>query len=324
MTHYNKSKRWKIMNFLLNNPVIKNKRGQIRSGWIILLVWAALYAITDLLSFLSIGLLQNLLSASGHYPSAGEQPDAVFEWVYNIFLPFYMQILYDLVMILTPIAAWCLVMKRSLSSMGLKPVKMRYKELYAGMFLGALCCFTVFFITVVSGQAVVESWVPSFSILQLWWLIVLIFVALGEEIINRGFLMSTLRRVGSLPFIVLVPSFIFGLIHLGNNGVTFFSVCNIILAGLLFSYMYIRSGNIWMCIGYHFTWNSFQGLVFGMPVSGINVTGMITTHFTADNFITGGIFGIEGGILTTLVTLLGFLFVKYYYRNSTYDFIKDV
>ena len=43
------------MNFLLNNPVIKNKRGQIRSGWIILLVWAALYAITDLLSFLSIG-----------------------------------------------------------------------------------------------------------------------------------------------------------------------------------------------------------------------------------------------------------------------------
>ena len=51
------------MNFLLNNPIIKNKRGQIRSGWIILLVWAALYAITDLLSFLSIGLLQNLLSA---------------------------------------------------------------------------------------------------------------------------------------------------------------------------------------------------------------------------------------------------------------------
>ena len=38
MTHYNKSKRWKIMNFLLNNPIIKNKRGQIRSGWIILLV----------------------------------------------------------------------------------------------------------------------------------------------------------------------------------------------------------------------------------------------------------------------------------------------
>lgn len=312
------------MNFLLNNPVIKNKRGQIRSGWIILLVSVALYGISNLLTFLSIEVLRKLLSVSGHYPSSGEQPDAVFYWIDDNFLPIYMQILYDSVMILTPIAAWCLVMKRPLSSMGLKPVKMRYKELYAGMFLGALCCFTVFFITVVSGQAVVESWVPSFSILQLWWLIVLIFVALGEEIINRGFLMSTLRRVGSLPFIVLVPSFIFGLIHLGNNGVTFFSVCNIILAGLLFSYMYIRSGNIWMCIGYHFTWNSFQGLVFGMPVSGINVTGMITTHFTADNFITGGIFGIEGGILTTLVTLLGFLFVKYYYRNSTYDFIKDV
>ena len=74
-----------------------------------------------------------------------------------------MQILYDLVMILTPIAAWCLVMKRSSFLHGLKPVKMRYKELYAGMFLGAPLLFHRIFITVVSGQAVVESWVPSFQ-----------------------------------------------------------------------------------------------------------------------------------------------------------------
>ena len=125
MTHYNKSKRWKIMNFLLNNPVIKNKRGQIRSGWIILLVSVALYGISNLLTFLSIEVLRKLLSVSGHYPSSGEQPDAVFYWIDDNFLPIYMQILYDSVMILTPIAAWCLVMKRSLSSMGLKPVKMR-------------------------------------------------------------------------------------------------------------------------------------------------------------------------------------------------------
>ena len=35
--------------------------------------------------------------------------------------------------------------------------------------------------------------------------------------------------------------------------------------------MYIKSGNIWMCIGYHFTWNTFQGIIYGMPVSGLNV-----------------------------------------------------
>lgn len=310
------------MNLLINNPVIKNKNGQVRSGWIILLVISAFNALANFTTSVSVVVIQRLLTISGHYPSAIEQPDAVFYWMNDVFFPVYMQILYDSVMILVPLAAWHLIMKHTLSSIGLKPVKKGYKELLAGMFLGALCCSIVFLLLVLTGQAVVESWKPSFSSLQFWWFLIFMLVALGEEIMNRGFLMSTLRRVGNLPFIMFIPSVIFGLIHLGNNGVTFLSFCNIVFVGVLFSYMYIKSGNIWMCIGYHFTWNSFQGLIFGMPVSGINISGIITTRFTADNVVTGGIFGIEGGILTTLAILLGFLFVKYYYRNSRYDFIK--
>lgn len=88
--------------------------------------------------------------------------------------------------------------------------------------------------------------------------------------------------------------------------------------------IFIKSGNIWMCIGYHFTWNVFQGIIYGMPVSGLSIPGIITTHFTRDNILNGGGFGIEGGILTTLVTLLSFLFVRYYYRNSTYDFMNNM
>ena len=76
--------------------------------------------------------------------------------------------------------------------------------------------------------------------------------------------------------------------------------------------MYIRSGNIGCASDITSPGTLSRAFVFGMPVSEINVTGMITTHFTADNFITGGIFGIEGGILTTLVTLLGF-----YLLNTT-------
>lgn len=312
------------MNFLLNNPVIKNKRGQIRSGWIIMMVMAAFYAISSFMSLLSIEVLQKLLSVSGHYPSATQQPDAFVNWVYTVFLPIYLEILYDSIMLLTPIAAWYWFLKSPLGSMGLKSIKKSYKELFAGMFFGALCCSIPFFILVFTGQASVDSWKPFFSYLQLWQFIIFMFVALGEETMNRGLLMSALRRVGNLPFIMFAPSVIFGLIHLRNNGVTFFSVCNIVLIGLLFSYMYIKSGNLWMCIGYHFAWNSFQGLVLGMPVSGLNISGFITTRFNADNIFTGGIFGIEGGILTTLVTLLGFLFVKYYYRNSRYDFLTDL
>lgn len=78
-----------------------------------------------------------------------------------------------------------------------------------------------------------------------------------------------------------------------------------------------------MCMGFHFTWNTFQGLVYGMPVSGLNIPGIITTVFTEDNMLNGGDFGIEGGVLTTAAMLLCLLFVRYYYRDSEYDFISD-
>ena len=77
-----------------------------------------------------------------------------------------------------------------------------------------------------------------------------------------------------------------------------------------------------MCIGYHFTWNMFQSVIYGMPVSGINIKGIITTSFPSDTFLNGGVFGIEGGILTTLVTILSLIVVRYWYRNSNYDFIE--
>ena len=60
-----------------------------------------------------------------------------------------------------------------------------------------------------------------------------------------------------------------------------------------------------------------------MPVSGLDIKGIITIRFPFDTILNGGAFGIEGGVLTTLITILSFLFVKHYYRNSTYDFISD-
>lgn len=148
-------------------------------------------------------------------------------------------------------------------------------------------------------------------------------IAFGEEIMNRAFLMSALRRVENIYFIALVPSIVFGLIHLSNSGITVLSIFNIILVGVEFSYMFIKSGNIWMCIGYHFTWNTFQGIIYGMPVSGLNVPGIITTSFPSNNILNGGEFGIEGGLLTTAINVLGFLFILFYYRKSKYDFLTN-
>lgn len=98
---------------------------------------------------------------------------------------------------------------------------------------------------------------------------------------------------------------------------------NIILIGVLFAYMYLLSGNIWMCIGYHITWNYFQGNIFGFLVSGTSSRGLLTTVIEKDTIINGGAFGPEGGLVVTFIILLGFIFVKSFYKGKSYTFLSD-
>lgn len=313
------------MSKLWNNKLIKNKLGQVRSGWIILITMAAFYILTWVFSELFMKVLGQILINTGDInPVTGELSSLVY-WFNDVSLPVVFQILTDIFMLAVPIVIWRLVMKHSVREMGLNSLtwKRNRKDGAVGMLLGVVNCSVIFLLVITIGKGRIVSNGITISVMWFWWLFAFVLVGIAEEAMNRGFLMAVLRRCRSIPVIMFVPSVIFGLIHLGNPGVTFFSVANIVFVGVLFSYMFMKSGSIWMCIGYHISWNIFQGLVYGMPVSGLDVPGMITTHYTESNVLNGGAFGIEGGILTTIVTLLTFIFVWYYYRNSKYDFVSD-
>jgi len=71
------------------------------------------------------------------------------------------------------------------------------------------------------------------------------------------------------------------------------AAANILLASLLMSLAYVRTGSLWLPIGIHLGWNGLQG-----PVLGINVTGndLAFGHWTAFSFpgdalLTGGEMG---------------------------------
>ena len=313
------------MSRLWDNRLMINRFGQVRSGWIILITMAVYYILALVSGNLIIELLRKILIATGDINPVTGEFSSVAEWFDNIFLPVAFQILTELLMLAVPITIWRLGMKHSVRVMGLDSLKgkKRRKDGAAGMLLGILNCSVIFLLVLMIGKGRVVSNGLTVSGLTFWWLLTFVLVGIAEETLNRGFLMAVLRRCRNVPVIMFVPSVIFGLIHLSNPGVTFFSVFNIILVGILFSYMFLKSGSIWMCIGYHITWNIFQGVVYGMPVSGLQIPGIITTQYAESNLLNGGAFGIEGGILTTIVTLLSFIFVWYYYRNSNYDFLSD-
>ena len=87
--------------------------------------------------------------------------------------------------------------------------------------------------------------------------------------------------------------------------------------------MYYKSGNVWMCIGFHIAWNLFQSVVYGMPVSGLDVPAFLVSAYPVGNLLNGGGFGIEGGVLTTVAAVSVMAFTLFYYRTSEYRFFGD-
>ncbi len=306
--------------------IFKNPHGNVRSGWLILLCLVLIAGLNYVLSWGLIKALGAVLRLTGDIDPATGFYSPLVGWLDETFLPIALQLLLDVIMIAVVLLAWK-VMRQKWEDIGLRSFKTRFhRDGLVGMLLGIVCCSVIFVVLLLSGNAIVAPVEIRFTSAWFWWVIIFLFTGIGEELMNRGFIMSTLRRTNNVCLILLVPSVIFGLIHLANPGVTFLSILNIILIGIVFSWMYYKSGNLWMCIGYHITWNIFQSSIYGMPVSGLTgIDSLLSTDFPTDNLLNGGAFGIEGGLLTTFINLALFAFVYYYYRNSEYRFLpKDI
>lgn len=134
----------------------------------------------------------------------------------------------------------------------------------------------------------------------------ILFIAVGftEEYLCRGFIQHHLLRFGPYTALI-VTSIIFGLLHFSNPGVTVFAIINIILAGCFMGSVMYAFNSIHAAVGVHITWNWVQGAVFGIPVSGTDVSGYFSTVVANGNqIVTGGKFGVEGSIACTIVTLI--------------------
>lgn len=305
--------------------MFKNKEGKVRSGWKIAAVLAIFYASILLVSMLVGIVVSFILMATGDLQAGTTALNATYsdrglKVMENVNKG--MMVVQEILTILIPILAWRITTKRKLSDMGFTPIKSNFKELIAGLVFGILSMTLVFAAIMLSGQAEVATWKPHFSVMQLLFLVFFILVGFAEELLSRGYIMSVLRQTKSIAAIMILPSVIFALLHSANSGIGLVPYINLTLVGVLFSYMFLKSGNIWMPIGYHITWNYFQGNVFGFKVSGNQLEGMLTTTYAEDNIWNGGAFGPEGGLFVTAIILIGFIVVKLYYKNKNFNFLS--
>jgi len=128
-----------------------------------------------------------------------------------------------------------------------------------------------------------------------------------EEIIFRGVLYRILEESLGTWISLIITSLFFGFAHAANPGATPFSSIAIALeAGTMLGMAYTATRRLWLPIGIHFAWNFVQGGVFGIKVSGLDVTGWLISRLVGPELISGGNFGAEASVVALTLCLLAF------------------
>ena len=304
--------------------IFKNKYNEVRSGWKIFLVFLLAGALT-LGAYFLLGIVMSIIFlAKGNIDLLNNiniQGTAEYKFIFYI-----SSCMSNLLIIISSIIIWKLFEKKKISSMGITSIKKGYKELIVGLGLGAITMSIVAIGIVAIGDVKLVKPInkPNISIYLLYGLIQFIFVGFGEEILSRGYIMSVLKQTRNKWIILIGPALIFAALHLGNNGIDVLSFINLFLVGVLFAYMFMKSKNIWMPIGYHITWNYFQGYIWGFKVSGTSTNGLYQIENVTNNIINGGAFGPEGGIIVTIIICLTLGFVYWFYKDKSIDDFMEV
>lgn len=149
-----------------------------------------------------------------------------------------------------------------------------------------------------------------------------LFQGMSEEVICRGVIMVSAANRAPLWIGVALNSVLFAAMHLFNNGLTVLSFVNLILFGLFASAYFLRMDSVWGIGALHTAWNFFQGNVLGIEVSGQPVTETVA-HFSAVEgsapAFSGGAFGLEGSIATTIVFGAGIVLLVFLPRRNRPD-----
>jgi membrane protease YdiL (CAAX protease family) len=129
-------------------------------------------------------------------------------------------------------------------------------------------------------------------------------VAFTEELLMRCYVLNNLMGSMNKYKALLLSSAIFSLMHLGNSNYAYFAALELFLAGILLGLSYVYTRNLWFSIALHFSWNFFQGTLFGFNVSGRHTYSIINHLRYEDTIWNGGAFGFEGSLLSMFLQLI--------------------
>jgi len=137
----------------------------------------------------------------------------------------------------------------------------------------------------------------------------------SEEIIFRGWFFRLVEQWLGTWIALILSAALFGALHLGNPNATLLAGAAIALeAGIMLAAIYLITRRLWAAIGVHAAWNFAQGGIYGIPVSGGAMDGVLVPRISGPDLLTGGAFGAEASLPAIIVATafgIGMLLVAY-------------
>lgn len=140
----------------------------------------------------------------------------------------------------------------------------------------------------------------------------------AEEVVARAWLLPQLASRTNLKLAVVISSIFFTLLHVGNSGLTPLSLVNLFLFGAAMALYLLKTDTVWGVAGIHGAWNFAQGNLFGILVSGQQSGTSLMTFLPQGNqdWLSGGSFGIEGSIVSSIILFLLILYLAYQLKKE--------
>jgi len=150
------------------------------------------------------------------------------------------------------------------------------------------------------------------------WAVFFVFVGLFEEFLFRGYTQYTLAdSIGFWPA-AIVLSCSFGAVHLGNPGEGWVGAAGVVMIGLVFAFALRRTGNLWLVVGWHASFDFGETFLYSVPNSGIVFEGHLSNASLMQGkaWLTGGTVGPEGSVFSFLTMGILALAIHFLYPTK--------
>lgn len=156
------------------------------------------------------------------------------------------------------------------------------------------------------------------------WALAFALVGLSEEFLFRGYSQYTLARgIGFWPAAVCL-SLAFGAAHLRNPGEGIVGAANVAVTGLVFAFALRRTGNLWLGVGWHASFDFGETFLFSVPNSGY----VFDQHLSSavlhgKTWLTGGTVGPEGSVFGFVTLGISAVLIHYLFPAKKYGYKAD-